>query len=338
MSHTAIADLDPSLRHKEVPKTQEEIDAEFALIVANNPYDKLPGGPTTPLEEDTAGEYAGPGVRETNYLQIDHALPGDQRQQLFEVADGNRRDALTNHVYDTTQANTLTAEEHDINVSQIQSEATKRVGEFADNAGGIQPTVESVESRIFAEGVTERLTGENWYEEAGLNTYEANKVTRAAAAGEFVDQIVKQQNVEALEHMPPQTGIRVASYIQRLSERYGSSDKMPTEELAQLGKLIENIQAVEATSEGDRFVFYDEQSGVPKEMQLDDIVVEAMEGDFSTLEQTGINIDDEQRSSMTSGESEEVESTATPEDTIARQQKVQRLRQQLRAIITASVR
>ena len=338
MIQTNTADLDPSLRRKEAPKTPEAIAANLALIKANDPYDRLPGGPTTPLEEDTAGEYAGPGVRETNYRDIDHALKSGARQQLYEVTNGNRRDVLTSEVYDTTQANTLAAEQHGINASYIQSEATSRVGEFVDNTRGVKPTVESVESRMFGEQVTEQLTGENWHEEVGLNTHELNKVTRAAAAGEFVDQIVKQQNVEALEKMPPQTGIRVAGYIQRLSERYGSSDKMPTAELAQLGKLIENIQAVEATGGAESFVLYDKESGAPKEVHLDDAVVEAMEGDFSTLEQAGVPVSNEQKSALAfESISEDEQVSGTPEAIALRQQVAQRLREQLRATIVENL-
>lgn len=279
MTHTSLhdIDLDPALRHHDsepVARTEEELAAARAAD-----------------QEAVATLYA--GVQGDNPMLIERTLVGQDREDLGSTIAG-RREAAASEVVGTLQGFGLDRVTHDDNVNAIQSLAADGLSRFDSDTSGLQPDKAAVERRVFGEDIKNSIDGK-MTEGTGLDTVDQREVSRAAVAGEFMEKIVDEHDMSALEHLPPRSGILVASRIQRLTERYGSADRVPTEELALIGRYLERVDAVSSTSNGEAFVTYDQETGEPIELSVDDVVIEAMDGNLDVFEREGIKISDEDR-------------------------------------------
>lgn len=279
MTQTSLhnIDLDPALRHHDsepVVRTDEELAAARAAD-----------------QEAVATLYA--GIPGDNPTLIERTLVGQDREELGSTIVG-RREAAASEVVDTLQGPRLDAVVHDDNVEAIQSQATKGLDRFDGETSGLEADRADVERRVFGEDLRNDIEGKR-AEGVGLDTVDQREISRAAMASEFMRTIVEEHEMSALEHLPPQSGMLVASRIQRLTERYGSADRVPTEELALIGRYLERVDAVSGTSDGEALVTYDQETGEPVERSVDDIVIEAMDGNLDVFEREGIKISDEDR-------------------------------------------
>ena len=279
MTQTSLhdIDLDPALRHHDgerVVRTEEELAAERAAD-----------------QEAVATLYA--GIPGDNSILIERTLVGPDREDLGSTIAG-RRETAASEVVGTLQGFGLDRVVHDDNVDAIQTLAAKGLDRFDSGTASLEPDKADVERRVFGEDLKNDVDG-NLTEGTGLDTIDQREVSRAAMASEFMVKIVDEHDMSALEHLPPQSGILVASRIQRLTERYGSADRVPTEELALIGRYLERVDAVSSTSGSEAFVTYDQETGEPIERSVDDVVIEAMDGNLDVFEREGIKISDEDR-------------------------------------------
>jgi len=276
-----VLDLDPSLRHRdderqpmteEEMKTQQEADREAVSTL-----------------------YAGIGGVDTT--RIERTLVGEERSELGEN-NPDRREVAATEVIDTLQGNRLDAIVHDQNVEDVQGAASTRLNHLLTTSSGEAPGVDSVERRVFGKDLHNALHNKVT-EGIGLDTQDQREITRAATAGEFMDMITKRHDTSGLEHLPPQTAIWVASKLQRLVERYGDADHTPTEQLTAIGRYLENIDAVTATSEGKSYVVFDKETGQPEERDIDTLVSAAMAGDFETVKENGVDLAEDDHAALT---------------------------------------
>lgn len=279
MTHTSLhdIDLDPALRHHDsepVARTEEELAAARAAD-----------------QEAVATLYA--GIPGDNPTLIERTLVGQDREDLSTTIAG-RRETAASEVVGTLQGFGLDRVVHDDNVDTIQALAADGLNRFDSETSGLKPDKAAVERRVFGEDLKNKIDGTR-SEGTGLDTVDQREVSRATIAGEFMEKIVDEHDMSVLEHLPPQSGILVASRIQRLTERYGSADRVPTEELALIGRYLERVDAVTSTGNSEAFVTYDQETGEPIERSVDDVVVEAMDGNLDVFESEGIKISDEDR-------------------------------------------
>ena len=282
MTHTStnMLDLDPALRHRDgekAPLTEEELalqrDADREAV--STLYAGLNGMDTTLI----------PGT----LLSVDRRDIGINKPEQRAVA--------AEEVIDTLQGNRLDAIVHDKNTERAQLDASDRLTQVTGKSEREMPAIDAVERRVFGEDLDNDKKGKVT-EGIGLDFHDQREVTRAATAGEFMDMVAKRHDTSGLENLPTRTGIWIGARLQRFMERYGDADHTPTEELAVIGRYLENVEAVAATSSGESFVTFDEETGQPEKYEIDDIVSAAMAGDFDALADEGIDLSDDDRTAI----------------------------------------
>lgn len=161
------------------------------------------------------------------------------------------------------------------------------------------PDETTIRERAIAEQYQGAVDGKR-KEGLGLDSKDQRQITRAAVAGELVSSLSECQDTSVLEKLPARTGMKVGGDISRLIQKYGNADKVPTEELALLGRYLENVDNTEATlstshPETQPVVTFNPETGEPVEHSLDDIVLEVMNGNITILEEEGFTVSEDKR-------------------------------------------